>query len=292
MQRVVIPVAGMGTRMLPFTKEQPKEMLPLYVNGNGSTIMPIVQLIFDQLFESGFRDFCFIVGRGKRVIEDHFTINHTLHKLVDKKNPGIMSLEKFYNQLENSKIVWINQGAPKGFGHAVLQADSYVGNNDFIVHAGDVSIISTGTSKLLNRVRSFHRDNRLDVTLVVKEINDPASLKQHGVVIPGLSLREGFSVEGVVEKPAAPPSNLGIMPIYVFKSRIFEALKQTNVDPKGERQLTDSIQRGIDTGGKGGALKIRPDEIHLDIGTPSSYMQALSLSYKFSTSEIIYSKLG
>jgi UTP--glucose-1-phosphate uridylyltransferase len=270
--------------MLPFTKEQPKEMLPVYANGddNDITIEPMVQLIFRQLYSAGFREFCFIVGRGKRVIEDHFTINYSLKQLVGEKVSQANGLDGFYREVESSRIFWINQGAPRGFGHAVLLSESLAGDDEFLVHAGDVSIVSMhNNEKLLDRVKAFHSDNDFDVTLVVKKINDIASLRQHGIVTPGPFAEKGFAVKQVIEKPNNPPSNFAIMPIYVFKSVIFEALKRTGIDKKGELQLTDAIQTIINDGGNVGALEMNEEEIWLDIGTPQTYIEALNLSYKY-----------
>jgi UTP--glucose-1-phosphate uridylyltransferase len=291
LRKTVIPVAGLGTRMLPFTKEQPKEMLPVYANGidNAITIEPIVQLIFGQLYNAAFREFCFIVGRGKRVIEDHFTINYTLKQLVSGKISQTNALDEFYREVESSKIFWINQGAPRGFGHAVLLSESLVGDDDeFLVHAGDVSIVSVhDNEKLLGRVKTFHSDNDFDVTLVVRKINDIATLRQHGIVTPGPLARKGFEVKQVIEKPCDPPSNFAIMPVYVFKTVIFEALKRTDIDKRGELQLTDAIQTIINDGGTVGALEMNEEEIWLDIGTPRTYMEALNLSYKYASRQSI-----
>jgi UTP--glucose-1-phosphate uridylyltransferase len=292
LRKAVIPVAGLGTRMLPFTKEQPKEMLPVYANGidNTITIEPIVQLIFGQLYNAGFREFCFIVGRGKRVIEDHFTINHALKQLGSGNILQTNLLDEFYSEVESSKIFWINQGAPRGFGHAVLLSESPAGDDEFLVHAGDVSIVSMpNNEKLLDRVRAFHYDNDFDVTLVVRKINDIATLRQHGIVTPGPLAEKGFVVKQVIEKPSVPPSNFAIMPIYVFNVVIFEALKKTDFDKKGELQLTDAIQTVINDGGNVGALEMNEKEIWLDIGTPRTYMEALNLSYKYANMQnIVY----
>lgn len=283
--KAVIPVAGLGTRMLPFTKEQPKEMLPVYSKSNSDhvAIKPIVQMIFEQLYDVGFREFCFIVGRGKRVIEDHFTVNDSLRNLAHGKVLKTSDLPMFYKKIDHSRITWINQALPQGFGHAVLLSEYFSSlGEDFLVHAGDVSIFSSHRTTILERLRNFYNANDMDVALVVKKITSKELLKQHGVVILGLEYRDGFMVKGVVEKPIDPPSNLAIMPVYIFKSRIYEALKRTKVDFRGELQLTDAIQALIENGGKVGALMMRDDDIRLDIGTPENYLEAITLSYKFS----------
>jgi UTP--glucose-1-phosphate uridylyltransferase len=281
--KAVIPVAGLGTRMLPFTKELPKEMLPIYAKCNSDhvAVKPIVQMIFEQLYDTGFRDFCFIVGRGKRTIEDHFSVNHSLKNLVPGKISETADIDMFYEKVERSRISWINQVRPQGFGHAVLLSEYSESDDDFLVHAGDVSIFSPDKPTVLERVRNFYHDYDMDVALVVKRLTNIQSLKQHGVIVPGLKYGDGFRVEGVVEKPADPPSNLDIMPIYIYKHIIFEALKRTPVDRRKELQLTDAIQTVIDNGGNVCALTMRNDDIRFDIGTPENYLESLVLSYSF-----------
>ena len=282
--KAVIPVAGLGTRMLPFTKELPKEMLPVYAKCNSDhvAVKPIVQMIFEQLYDTGFREFCFIVGRGKRVIEDHFSVNHSLKNLVPGKLSEIADIEIFYEKVEHSRITWINQVRPQGFGHAVLLSEYFSNHDDFLVHAGDVSIFSsnkTMTPTIIERGRNFYHDHDMDIALVAKKITNIESLKQHGVIVPSKIYGDGIAVKGVVEKPANPPSNFGIMPIYIFKPKIFEALKRTPVDCRKELQLTDAIQTIIDNGGNVYALMMRDDDIRLDIGTPENYLESVLLSY-------------
>ncbi len=286
LSKVVIPAAGLGTRMLPFTKEQPKELLPIYsVTPAGQIcVKPTVQMIFEQLYDVGFRDFCFIVGREKRAIQDHFTINHSLLELTDISSSKTSGIDDFYEKVEQSRIAWIDQIRPEGFGHAVFLSQPFLNSNEFLVHAGDVSIISLRKKNVLDRIKRFYYSNDLDIALVVKRIDDLGSLKQHGIVLPDTKYRDGFRVKRVIEKPTVPPSNLAIMPIYIFKPIIFEALRQTSSDQKGELQLTDAIQTVIKNGGNVGALMLEEDDIRLDIGTPESYLHALTHSYKFSQS--------
>ena len=148
-KKVVITAAGLGTRLLSVTTEMPKEMLPLFCMGsNGDLLLkPVLQLIFEQLYEVGFREFCFIVGRGKRSIEDHFTPDYSYVELLRKRGKeGLaMELEEFYRKVESSVIAWINQPEPRGFGDAVLRAEPFVDNEPFLVHAGDTYVISRGT---------------------------------------------------------------------------------------------------------------------------------------------------
>ena len=279
-RKVVITAAGLGTRLLSATKEMPKEMLPLFSTGSNSdlSLKPVLQLIFEQLYEVGFREFCFIVGRGKRSIEDQFTPDYSYVELLNrrgKKNLAI-ELEEFYNRVKSSVIAWINQPEPKGFGDAVLKAESFVGGDSFLVHAGDTYVISQGNSHI-RRLMHVHEAHGPSATLTLKEVFDPKKLYGCAEVnADGSALR----VVHVVEKPERPPSNLAIMPIYIFKPEIFEAIRATCPSVGGEIQLTDAIQKLIDAQKPVEAIKLREDEVRLDVGTPETYWEALATSYK------------
>ena len=145
-RKVIIPAAGLGTRLFPATKEQPKEMLPIFARStNGSMLVkPVVQLVFEQLHDAGLREFCYVVGRGKRGIEDHFTPDMNCIKNLAEmgKNGQATDLEEFYEKLNTSTSMWVNQPEAKGFGNAVLMAQPFVQNESCLVHAGDSCIIS------------------------------------------------------------------------------------------------------------------------------------------------------
>src|SRR2546428_12481865 len=122
-KKAVIAAAGLGTRLLTATKEQPKEMLPVYSREADKILRlkPMLQLIFEQLYDFGIRDFCFIIGRGKRAIEDHFTPDHNYLEMLQKRggssrNEHVLDLKAFYSKIEHSTIFWVNQIQPLGFG--------------------------------------------------------------------------------------------------------------------------------------------------------------------------------
>jgi UTP--glucose-1-phosphate uridylyltransferase len=281
-RKVVITAAGIGTRLLTVTKEQPKEMLPLFMKNENRDICvkPLLQIIFEQLYNSGFRDFCFIIGRGKRVIEDHFTIDLTFVEQLNNKGKHDLSspLQQFYKKLEDSLLMWINQPEPKGFGHAVLMAKPYVKDETFLVHAGDTYIFSANNNTPIKRLIASHNKNRSDATLLLKEIENP---KQYGVA----EIKETngvIKVKRVTEKPKRPQTNLAIMPIYVFNNTIITALEKTPSGLGGEIQLTDAIQQLISEGLKVQAVKLRKNEMRLDVGNPETYWHAITTSYKHS----------
>jgi UTP--glucose-1-phosphate uridylyltransferase len=280
LRKAVIPAAGLGTRLLSVTKEQPKEMLPVFAKGkNGELCLkPIVQLVFEQLYHVGFREFCFIVGRGKRAIEDHFTPDFSYVQMLDSKGKDgpAGDLESFYKMIDSSTVSWVNQSEPRGFGDAVLKAKSFVGEDKFMVHAGDSHFISRNADHL-RRVARMSEGSKANALFLSMEVDDP---KRFGIV-EGETIESGLvKVKRVVEKPLKPASKLAIMPVYVFDSNIFRALEETKAGFAGELQLTDGIQKMVDWDLDVYTTKVESSEIWLDIGSPDLYWQAQNLSHK------------
>jgi UTP--glucose-1-phosphate uridylyltransferase len=281
-RKAVVPAAGLGTRLFPATKEQPKEMLPIFSSSfnNEMVVKPVVQTVYEQLFNAGLREFCFVVGRGKRAIEDHFTPDTGCVRLLEGmgRNGQAMDLESFYGKLEASTIMWVNQPEPKGFGNAVLMAQSFVEDEQCLVHAGDSFIISKKMD-YIEKLLSGHKRFDADAAFVALEIENP---RQYGI-IEGVEVETGiFRVKNAVEKPEKPATNLAIMAMYVFKPVIFEALKATKPGVNGEIQLTDAIQKLIDWGLGVYAVKLDENYGHLDIGSPQRYWAALDMSHRHS----------
>lgn len=278
--KAVLPAAGLGTRLLPITKELPKEMLPIFVRSadEGLCLKPMIQAVYEQLYDFGFREFVIVVGRGKRAIEDHFTPDRGFIDLLRMKNKHSLAaeLESFYNKILTSNIVFVNQPEPRGFGDAVLAARPVI-DGPFLLHAGDTYIISKGDEHL-KRLFDVHKRFNADATLLIQYVEDP---RAYGVV-EGDEVSEGVTlVRSLEEKPERPKTNLAIMPIYIFDSVIFKALEVTKPGKGGEIQLTDAIQRLVDWGLKVYAVRLRPDEQRLDIGTPQTCWESLTISYNY-----------
>ena len=277
MTKVVITAAGKGTRLLPFTKEMPKEMMPIFSNisANKKVVLPLLQYIYEQLYSMNFRDYCFVVGREKRSIEDHFTPHEAYLKELSgdyKKN-----MKKFYEKLEKSHMVWINQNKPLGFGDAVKRAERYVGEGDFIVHAGDVTILSNTKHPILRLIETSKKNPDVKAILLCKEIKD---FQRYGVPTVSKISSNLFSVNEVVEKPQKPKSNLGILPLYYFKSDIFSSLKKIKPGKGKEFQLTDAIQNLIDEKEKVLAISLNKNEEEVDVGTVESYRNAQDVTFR------------
>ena len=278
-RKVIVPAAGLGTRLFPATKEQPKEMLPIFsCSNNGNRIVkPIVQMVFEQLYETGIREFCYVVGKGKRVIENHFMSDFNCIKTLEGlgKNEQAVNLKEFYQKVDTSKIMWVNQPEPRGFGDAVLMAQPFIQDNPCLVHAGDSFILSKSMDyikKLLDAYEKFSAD----VAFLVLEIDNP---KQYGI-IEGVEVEdEIFRVKTAIEKPKNPRTHLAIMAMYAFKPKIFKALEIIKNSGNGEIQLTNAIQKLIDWGSKVYAVKLDDSYSHMDVGNPERYWNALKLSY-------------
>lgn len=268
--KAVITCAGKGTRLLPFTKELPKEMAPIFSFGeNGIELKPLIQQIFENLFSNGIREFCFVSGKSKRALQDHF--------YPDQQKSIPKSLLSFYDMITSSQIAWMNQLIPKGFGDAVLTAKPFVNDDTFIVQAGDV-VLSSDNDSSIKKLIELSKDKEIEAGFLINEVKDP---ERHGIVTANPE-NELFSISKAIEKPSNPETNLGIIPFYFFRTSIFNALEKTVPGYGDEIQLTDAIQAIIESGKKVVAIKINDDSI-LDVGTPESYKQAIDLSYSLSS---------
>jgi UTP--glucose-1-phosphate uridylyltransferase len=278
-RKVVIPAAGLGTRLLPVTKELPKEMLPLFISEENGTILlkPILQIIFEKLYDFGFREFCFIVGKGKRAIENHFTSDPNFIKYLKQKNKVSRDLEMFYKKLDNSDIIFINQPEPKGFGDAVYRAKPFTGDEPFLVHAGD-DLITSERNAHIKRLVDIHNNYSSDTTFLVEEMEDPS---KYGV-IEGEELDNGiYNVKQIIEKPLKPPSKLATIAIYIFKSIIYDAIKKIEPDKNDELQLTNAIQKLIKQNHEIYAVRLKESEFRVDIGTIKEYQRLLRSDTRF-----------
>jgi len=256
-------------------------MLPVYARYASGEIClkPLLQLIFEQLYDVGFREFCMVIGRGKRAIEDHFTQDYSYTTYLRNRNrASAEDLDAFYRRLDDSMIFWVTQPEPRGFGDAVLRARRTVGNSPFMVHAGDAYVLSDGNMHFKRLTKAFD-ESRASAALLVHEVVNP---KEKGIAELKAFGTGSFEVLSVEEKPESPKTNIIIEPIYLFQPHFLEALQRVKQDKRGELQVTDAIQLMIDDGRKVYASKLLEREIRLDVGDPYSYWDALSASYNSS----------
>ncbi|MEM3566637.1 MAG: UTP--glucose-1-phosphate uridylyltransferase GalU [Candidatus Bathyarchaeia archaeon] len=221
-KKAVIPAAGLGTRMLPITKAQPKEMLPV-VN------KPVIQFVVEEAYYSGIKEILIITGKGKRAIEDHF--DKTSLPIKDEET------EKLERMLDETSIFFVRQREPKGLGDAVKYAKSFVGNEAFALMLGDNITIPPCIKEL---IKLFER---YKAPIVALEKLPKERIPSHGI-IDGEEIEEGiYKIIDLVEKPKAEeaPSNIGIIGRYILTSDIFNYLENLEPGVNREIQLTDAL---------------------------------------------------
>ena len=268
-KKAVVPVAGWGTRLLPATKSQPKEMLPVGRK-------PAVQYVVEELQEAGLHQILFITGRKKSAIENHFDSDPELTKML-MAGGGYTLLDELKYLEAGSHFFYIRQSIPKGLADAVHLAEDFVGGEDFVVALGDSIIKSAEGNCFLRDMIASHREHEVACTIAVEEVLRE-DVHRYGIVKPGLSGNTDyeFEVEDLVEKPSreAAPSTWAIAAHYVFSPDIFEAIRRTYPDSSGELQLTDSIRLLLQMGKKVRAVQLRHGQRRYDIGSFESYFKA------------------
>jgi UTP--glucose-1-phosphate uridylyltransferase len=263
-RKVVFPAAGLGTRFLPATKAQPKEMLPLVDK-------PIIQYGVEEAVQSGVDNIIIVTGRGKNAIEDHFDVNIELESFLQQR--GKLELLEEIRKISNMiNVAYVRQGEPLGLGHAVLVTSELVGNEPFAVILAD-DVIDADPPALKQMVDVFEKVG--GPVLAVERV--PADqVSSYGIVDidPSADLGKGiYAVRDLVEKPTRDeaPSNLAIIGRYILTPDIFPALRETASDRTGEIQLTNGLRKLL-TQRKIFAYEI--DGNRHDTGNKLGYLQA------------------
>jgi len=273
--KCIITVGGLGTRLLPLTKEIPKEMLPIYdKNKKGKLILkPILQVIFESLYDYNIKDFCFIVGRTKRAVKDHFTPNLDLLDLLKKERKIELrsQLNDFFKKLTRSNIIFITQSKPVGFGDAIEYGKKFATGNYFLLHAGDDIVISKKNSHL-SRLENSFKKYKADIACLIEEVENPS---QYGVV-SGAILENGIiDIKEIVEKPKKPKSKNAVIAIYIFKPKIFKYLSLVKKQSSPQNQLSDAFEMALKKGDRMIGIVLKKNEKRVDIGTPETYSKVL-----------------
>jgi UTP--glucose-1-phosphate uridylyltransferase len=286
-RKAVFPAAGLGTRFLPATKAQPKEMLPLVDK-------PIIQYVIEEAVAAGLTNIIIVTGRGKNAIEDHFDTSYELENMLERR--GNTDLLEQVRAISNMITVsYVRQGETLGLGHAVLMARDLVGDEPFAVMLGD-DIIDSAVPCMKQMVDVFERKG--DPVIAVYQVPRD-EIDAYGVIdgVPDPEDGRVYRIRDLVEKPArgAAPSDLAIIGRYILTPDIFEALERTPRDAGGEIQLTNGIRalkdrralygyrfEGVrhDAGNKLGFLKATVEFAlkRQDLGGPfREYLKALKL---------------
>jgi UTP--glucose-1-phosphate uridylyltransferase len=235
-RKAVIPAAGLGTRFLPATKAQPKEMIPVVDK-------PGIQYVVEEAVRAGLDDILIVTSRGKSVVEDHFDRSLELEHHLEATGKTAQ-LEEIQAISSLAEIHYVRQKEPLGFGHAVGVARSHVGDQPFAVLVGDEIVPERREDEplLIERMIEIHEEKHASVVAV--QAVSPEDISAYGVVDPGDEEGEVVRMLDMVEKPTAEdaPSNLGSRGRYVFTPDIFEALDETERGHGDEIQLTDAIR--------------------------------------------------
>ena len=261
--KAVIPAAGLGTRVLPATKAQPKEMLVIVDK-------PSLQYIVEELVESGIKDIIIVTGRNKNSIEDHFDHSYELEDTLKKNNKNTL-LEKVEDISSMANICYVRQNHPKGLGHAILKAKSFVGNEPFVIALGD-DIVYNDVPVAKQLIDSY---SKYGSSIVGCQEVKESDVSKYGIVKPLLSLDEKtVEMEDFIEKPSVDeaPSKLACLGRYLLTPKIFDYLEKTEPGKGGEIQLTDAIVAMMKDGEK--VLAYNFEGKRYDIGNKFGLLKA------------------
>ncbi|HOJ10063.1 MAG TPA: UTP--glucose-1-phosphate uridylyltransferase GalU [Clostridiales bacterium] len=232
-RKAVIPAAGLSTRLLPATKAQPKEMLPIVDK-------PAIQYIVEEAINSGIEDILIVTGRGKRAIEDHFDKSYELEEELKKKGKhDLLAIVQDISNLVN--IHYIRQKEPKGLGHAIYCTKSFIEDEPFAVLLGD-DIIDSEVPCLKQMIEVY---DKYQTTIIGVQPVPDNDVSKYGIVDCSREEERVYKVNDLVEKPEKEkaPSNIAILGRYIITPKIFEFLEKAEPGKGGEIQLTDALRK-------------------------------------------------
>lgn len=235
-RKIILPVAGLGTRFLPATKAIPKEMLPVLDR-------PLIQYAVEEAREAGIEDIVLVTGRNKQVMEDHFDHAYELEKILQErgKNDGLEAARAML--LEEGRISYVRQMRPRGLGHAVWCAREIVGDEPFAVALPDELL--KGQPGCLKQMVEAYNDVGGNIVATMAVPHEETS--KYGVITPGAETRGLTEVKGLVEKPHPDdaPSNLAVIGRYILQPEVMQYLSAKEIGAGGEIQLTDAMAKQI-----------------------------------------------
>jgi UTP--glucose-1-phosphate uridylyltransferase len=269
MTKAIIPAAGLGTRLLPATKSQPKEMLPVGRK-------PILQYVVEELQAASLRQILIITGRRKRVIEDHFDADPQLVAALEQAGNEAALADLGYLE-DKSRFFYTRQSVPRGLGHAILLGADFVDDDDCVVALGDSLIAAEDPSAPIQAMMNAYRQLEAAAIVAVEKVPLEEAFRYGIVSIEGAEPLPGepVTVTDIVEKPplGTAPTTLAVAARYVFSPAIFEALRRTVPDKRGEIQLTDAIKLLIQMERPVYAWLLPPDQRRYDVGNFESYFR-------------------
>ncbi len=266
--KCLFPVAGYGTRFLPATKAQPKEMLPILTK-------PLIQYGVEEAHNAGMHNIAFVTGRNKRAIEDHFDITYELEDKISGTNKE-KQLEGIRDLIEQCTFSYTRQNTMRGLGDAILTGESLIGYKPFGVILADDLCVGVPDSVMLQMVRIYEKYR---CSVVAVEEVPIEQVEKYGIV-SGQMLEDGcIRVDRMVEKPAPKdsPSNLAIIGRYILTPDIFEILMSTSPGKNGEIQITDALQTQAK---RGKVIAYRFLGKRFDCGSVEGFVEATNYFFK------------
>ncbi|WP_079910757.1 UTP--glucose-1-phosphate uridylyltransferase GalU [Paenibacillus sp. 32352] len=262
-RKAVIPAAGLGTRFLPATKAQPKEMLPIVDK-------PAIQYIVEEAVQSGIESIIIVTGRNKTSIEDHFDKSFELEQTLQQKGK-LDLLNEVQRISEMASIHYIRQKEPLGLGHAILCAHQFIGDEPFAVLLGD-DIMVSDTPALQQMIHVYEA---FDAQVVGVQQVDRSEVNKYGIIAPAKQHRQVYEVGDLVEKPdpGSAPSHIAIMGRYILKPSIFSYLESIERGAGNEYQLTDALRVACK---QEQLLALDVAANRYDIGDKLGYMKAIA----------------
>ncbi len=262
----IVPVAGYGTRLLPATKSQPKEMLTV-------ARKPIVQYVAEELVANGLSQILFVTSRTKSSIENHFDSDPELLRLLRESNKTEL-LDELRFEEQQANFFYTRQRVQRGLGDAILCGENFAGEQPFVVALGDSIVGLNAQSRAVSRMVELFESKHATCVVAVEEVPMEETMN-YGIVRVDSSNNGYYRVLNMIEKPkpSEAPSNLAIAGRYVFSPLIFDMIRDVKPDKRGEIQLTDAIQRLCEEGKRVLAVKLAPTEKRYDIGNFPSYFE-------------------
>jgi UTP--glucose-1-phosphate uridylyltransferase len=267
--KAIVPAAGLGMRLLPATKSQPKEMLPVGRK-------PVVQYVVEELQSAGLHQILVVTGRRKRTIEDHFDPDPGLvNSLKQAGNEAV--LEDLDYMEGKSRFYYTRQSTPRGLGHAISLGVDFIEESDFVVALGDSIVAADDPAAPLRAMKEAFRELNAAAIVAVEKVPREETFRYGIVSIAGAEPPPGepVAMTDIVEKPSvsAAPSTLAVAARYVFGPAIFDALGRTLPDARGEIQLTDAIKMLIQMGEPVYAWPFATHVRRYDVGNFESYFR-------------------
>ena len=268
--KAIVPAAGLGTRLLPATKSQPKEMLPVGRK-------PVVQYVVEELQAAGLHQILIVTGRQKRTIEDHFDPDPGL--VTRLKQAGRQTVLEDLDYMEGkSRLYYTRQSTPRGLGHAVSLGAEFVEDAECVVALGDSIIAAEDPAAPLRAMMEAYRQLKATAIVAVEQVPREETFRYGIVSIDGAEPPPGepVAMTDIVEKPSVStaPSRLAVAARYVFGPAVFDALERTLPDARGEIQLSDAIKTLIQMGEPVYAWPFAADTLRYDVGNFESFFRA------------------